>query len=53
MKRRNFIKNSALAGSLATLPLVGSNVGAGTDGSAVVASGTRGTKSKYDIKRYS
>ena len=52
MKRRNFIKNSALAGSLATLPLVGSNVGAGTDGSAVVASGTRGTKSKYDFKRY-
>ncbi|MFC1776073.1 hypothetical protein ACFL3I_01870 [Pseudomonadota bacterium] len=52
MKRRNFIKNSALAGSLATLPLVGSNVGAGTDGSAVVASGTRGIKSKYDFKRY-
>ena len=48
MIRRDFIKNTALAGSLAALPLLGSSAQAGTVGSP----GARPGKVKYDFRTY-
>lgn len=52
MKRRNFIKNSAIAGSLAALPVLGSCGKADTVAPAVAASSAAAGPVKYDFKRY-
>jgi hypothetical protein len=50
--RREFIKNSALAGSLAALPLLGSRSLAGTAGVTDSLAGSIAGKVKYDFQRY-
>ncbi len=53
VKRRNFLKNTAMAGSLAALPLLGAQAMAGTASSGGDSSGSLAGKArKYDFKRY-
>ena len=52
MKRRNFIKNSAIAGSMAAMPVLGSCGKSDTAAPAVAAPGAAAGPVKYDFKRY-